>query len=122
MNSFSADMKDIDVYEVQDVFLFEALLKYDEVMRGVGQRPKVRVTALEKISYIDPTGLRCLKDFAQRCKNQKIHLVLSGVNPLVLSAIKDFGICEFVNESCIFDNIEGAIQKEEELKLAAVGY
>ncbi|HPN56858.1 MAG TPA: sodium-independent anion transporter [Candidatus Omnitrophota bacterium] len=116
---FSAD---IDVYEVQDVFLFEALLKYDEVMRGIGRRPKVRVVVLEKISQIDPTGLRCLKDFAQRCKKQKIHLVLSGVNLLVLSAIKDFGICELVNQSCIFDNREGAIQKAEELKLSTVNY
>lgn len=43
MNNLSTDTKDIDVYEVQEVHLFEALLKYDEVMRSIGQKPKIRI-------------------------------------------------------------------------------
>lgn len=109
--------KDIDIYEVQEFLLFEALLKYEEVMRNIGQKPKVRIVVLENISFIDSTGLRCLKEFALRCQKKKIKLVLSGVKPMILKAIKDFGICEFVNEGCIFENIKIAIKKSEELKL-----
>jgi len=110
---FSAD---IDVYEVQDVFLFEALLKYDEVMRGIGQKPKVRVIILEKISYMDSVGLRCLKDFAQRCKKQKIHLVLSGVNTLVFQTMQDANLYDFVKKENVFSKSADAFKKADDLK------
>lgn len=122
MNPFAKFSTDIDVYEVQDVFLFEALLKYEEVIKNIGQKPKVRIVILKNIAVIDETGLRCLKEFSLRCQKKEIKLVLAGVHPLVLRAIKDFGICDFVNEDCIFDNIENAIKKAEELKLSTIAY
>lgn len=116
MNKSTKCSADIDVYEVQDVFLFEALLKYDEVMRGIGQKPKVRVIILEKISYIDSVGLRCLKDFAQRCKKQKIHLILSGVNTLVFQTMQDANLYDFIKKENVFSESDGAFKKAENLK------
>ncbi|MFA7677531.1 MAG: sodium-independent anion transporter [Candidatus Omnitrophota bacterium] len=90
-------------------FFFEALLKYDEVMRGIGQKPKVRVVVLEKIFDIDPTGLRCLKDFAQRCKKQKIRLILSGVNTLVFQTMQDANLYDFIKKENVFSESDSEI-------------
>lgn len=49
-------------------------------MKSMGDKPKVRIIRMRKVSFIDSTGLHNLESLFRLSEAEHIHMILSGVN------------------------------------------
>jgi SulP family sulfate permease len=64
---------------------------------------------------MDSTGLRNLRSFYRKCESEKIHILLSGVNPSVEESLRTDGLYGIIGANNIFDHISKAMKRAEEL-------
>lgn len=107
--------KGIEVYEIDGPFFFGIANKFDEQMRIIGDKPKIRIIRMRKVPFIDSTGLHNLQIFFKSSRQEHIIILLSGVNLRVREALVKSGIDKMIGEENIFDHISGAVAKANEL-------
>ncbi|MDR2814792.1 MAG: sulfate permease [Prevotellaceae bacterium] len=107
--------KGVDVFEIDGPFFFGVANRFEEAQKQVVRPPKVRIIRMRKVPFMDSTGLRNLRSFYRKCKGEKIHILLSGVNPSVESSLKTDGLYDVIGADNIFDHISKAMKRAEEL-------
>ncbi len=105
----------VDVYDVQSPFLFGALHKYEETMRIVAKRPKVRILRLGGVKILDPTASHSLETFCKKCFHDKIDLILSEIHPQPLDVLKRSGLYDSIGPRNVVLNFGQAISRANEL-------
>lgn len=105
--------KDVEVYEIEGPFFFGVASKFEETMKQIGDKPMIRIIRMRKVPFIDSTGLHNLTNLIKLSKKDKIHILLSGVNPQVHESLEKSGIAEMLSEENICENITEAIEKAE---------
>jgi SulP family sulfate permease len=106
---------DVEVYEIDGPFFFGIANKFDESMRQIGDKSKVRIIRMRKVPFIDSTGLHNLESLCKKSKNDGIHVILSGVRPDVHKMIETSEIPAMIGEINICDNINIAIRRSKEI-------
>ena len=101
----------VEVYEIDGPFFFGIANKFDESMRSIGDKSKVRIIRMRKVPFIDSTGLHNLESLCRKSKKEKIEVVLSGVRPEVHAMIEKSLIPEIVGEKNICGNINEALER-----------
>ena len=71
--------KGVEVYEIDGPFFFGVANKFDGIMKSMGDKPKVRIIRMRKVSFIDSTGLHNLESLFRLSEAEHIHMILSGV-------------------------------------------
>lgn len=100
----------VQVYEIDGPFFFGVATKFDEMMRAtIGSKPLVRIIRMRKVPFIDSTAIHNLEILIQSSKAEKIHVVLSGVNPTVRAVLVHAGIDKMIGEDHICDHISKAV-------------
>lgn len=107
--------KGVEVYEIDGPFFFGIATKFDEQMKIVGDKPKVRIIRMRKVPFIDSTGLHNLEILCKNSQKEKIRIVLSGVNSQVHQALEKSGLATLIGDEYICDNITQAIEKSDEI-------
>ncbi len=107
--------KGVEVYEIEGPFFFGAANKFEETMKMLGDKPKVRIIRMRKVPFMDSTGIHNLKNLIHMSKKDKTQILLSGVNESVHSALTKGGIAELIGEVNIYDNISKALNKAEKI-------
>lgn len=107
--------KGVEVYEIEGPFFFGIANKFDEIMKIVGKKPKVRVIRMRSVPFIDSTGLHNLESLYRLSKGEGIRLVLSGVNNLVLESLERSGLATVIGKENIRSNINEALERSWEL-------
>jgi SulP family sulfate permease len=107
--------RDVDVFEIDGPFFFGVANTFEEAQKQVIKPPKVRIIRMRKVPFMDSTGLRNLRSFYRKCEGEKIHILLSGVNPSVESSLKTDGLYDIVGADNIFDHISKAMKRAEAL-------
>jgi len=79
---------DTVVFEINGPFFYSVADLLDETLLRLNTTPRVFILKLNKMPLIDATGLRAIKQFAQKCKNKNITFILSEAIPEVQSLIK----------------------------------
>jgi SulP family sulfate permease len=105
--------KGVEVYEIEGPFFFGVASKFEETMKQIGDKPMIRIIRMRKVPFIDSTGLHNLTNLIKLSKKDKIHILLSGVNPQVHESLEKSGIAEMLSEENICENITEAIEKAE---------
>jgi SulP family sulfate permease len=105
--------KGVEVYEIEGPFFFGVASKFEETMKQIGDKPMIRIIRMRKVPFIDSTGLHNLTNLIKLSKKDKIHILLSGVNPQVRESLEKSGIAEMLSEENICENITEAIEKAE---------
>lgn len=105
----------VEVYEIDGPFFFGIANKFDEQMRNIGDRPLIRIIRMRKVPFIDSTGLHNLEIFFRSSQQEGIHIILSGVIPSVRATLEKAGLDKYIGEENIFDHINGAVAKANEL-------
>lgn len=105
----------VEVYEIDGPFFFGIANKFDEQMRELGDRPNIRIIRMRKVPFIDSTGLRNLETLCKNSAREKIHIILSGVNPDVRGSIEKSAIPSLVGEENICSNIHLAVERAKEI-------
>ncbi|MDL2251740.1 STAS domain-containing protein [Odoribacter sp. OttesenSCG-928-J03] len=104
----------IEVFEIDGPFFFGIANKFDECMKSIGDKPKVRIIRMRKVPFMDTTGLHNLENLHRLSEREKIRMVLSGVNEEVYKVLKNSGFAEKVGKENICPNIKKAIERAEE--------
>ena len=101
--------KGVEVYEIDGPFFFGVATKFDELMHNMGDKPLVRIIRMRKVPFIDSTGLHNLEILIEASHREKIHVILSGVNPKVHETIKRAQLDSIIGNEYIFDHITKAV-------------
>lgn len=105
----------VEVYEIDGPFFFGIANKFDESMRMIGDKAKVRIIRMRKVPFIDATGLHNLEDLCQKSLKANINVILSGVKSDVYSMIEESKIPSMIGEENICKNITIAINRSNEI-------
>jgi SulP family sulfate permease len=103
--------KGVEVYEIDGPFFFGIANKFDESMKSLGKKPKVRIIRMRKVPFMDSTGLHNLESLCRLSKKENIQVILSGVNEKVRSVLMKSKMDEKIGEENICSNIEEALAK-----------
>ena len=110
--------KDVEVYEIDGPYFFGMATKFDEIMAQIGDRPRVRIIRMRKVPFIDSTGIYNLTALCRLSQNEKITIVLSGVNEKVHNALEKSGFNELLGQENICPNINVALDRAKEIILS----
>lgn len=106
--------KGVEVYEINGPYFFGIATKFEEMMSQLGDRPKIRIIRMRKVPFIDSTGIHNLTNLCMMSQKEKIHIILSGVNPKVHKVLERSGFYELLGEKNICSNINEAVAKATE--------
>jgi sulfate permease, SulP family len=107
--------KGVEVYEIEGPFFFGVANKFEETMKMLGDKPKVRIIRMRKVPFIDSTGLNNLGSLIRMSVKDKTTILLSGVNEGVRNALEKGGISAKIGKENICSNITEAIARAEEI-------
>lgn len=105
----------VEVYEIDGPFFFGIANKFDESMREIGDRSKVRIIRMRKVPFIDSTGLHNLENLCDKSVKDGIHVILSGVRSTVHMMIETSNIPQMIGEDNICENINIALKRADEI-------
>lgn len=99
----------VEVYEIEGPFFFGVATKFDEVMRGMTEKPLVRIIRMRKVPFIDSTGIHNLEILINSSRKEGIHVVLSGVNESVHKVLDHANIEDLIGRDRICSHISQAV-------------
>ncbi|MDR0833051.1 MAG: sulfate permease [Candidatus Symbiothrix sp.] len=106
--------KGVEIYEIDGPFFFGIANKFDESMREINaDRPKVRIIRMRKVPFMDSTGLHNLESLYRLSTQNKIQLVLSGVNENIRTMLEKSGFADKIGHDNICSHISEALAKAE---------
>lgn len=100
-----------EVYEIDGPFFFGVANKFDECMKQMGDKPKVRIIRLRKVPFMDSTGLHNLESLCRLSEKENIHIILSGVNEKVRTVLIKNEMDKKIGSDNICGNIYEALNK-----------
>lgn len=103
--------KGVEVYEIDGPFFFGIANKFDECMKILGDKPKVRIIRMRKVPFMDTTGLHNLESLYRLAEKEKVRIVLSGVNEEVHKVLMKSELSGKIGEENICSNIQEAVEK-----------
>lgn len=104
--------KGVEVYEIEGPFFFGVANKFDEAMRVVrDSKPSVRIIRMRQVPFMDSTGLYNLRNLCKKAREEKTHIILSGVRPEIREKLEKMHIDELVGVDNICSNINLAIDR-----------
>lgn len=108
----------VEVYEIEGPYFFGVATKFEETIKRMGNRSKVRIIRMRKVPFIDSTGTHNLANLIRMSKNDKTQILLSGVNENVLNSLKKAGIDKLLGAENICSNIYDAVERSKSIKEA----
>lgn len=105
----------VEVYEIDGPYFFGAGNKAEELMSRYREKPLVRIIRMRKVPFIDSTGIHNLSNIIITSKQQKIDVVLSGVNPKVHEVLAKAHFYDLIGEDHICPHIDIALEKARSL-------
>ena len=107
--------KGVEVYEIEGPFFFGVANKFEEIMKQVNDKPKVRIIRMRKVPFIDSTGVHNLENLIKMCNKDKTTVLLSGVNDNVRKVLLQVELDKKIGLENICCNINEAIEKAAKL-------
>jgi len=105
----------VEIYEIEGPFFFGVASKFEETMKQIGDKPKVRIIRMRKVPFIDSTGCHNLESFITMSKKDKTEVILSGVNERVRGVLINTGIEKMLGKENILSNIHLALNRADEI-------
>lgn len=103
--------KGVEVYEINGPLFFGAAYKFEEALNLVESPPQVLIVRMRNVPAIDSTGLHSIRQILKKSKKQQITLILSGIQPQPLKALKESGLFEKIGKENICKNIDFSLKR-----------
>jgi SulP family sulfate permease len=107
--------KGVEVYEINGPFFFGIANKFDECMKQVGDKPRVRIIRMRKVPFMDSTGLHNLESLCRLSHREGIRIILSGVNEKVREMLIKNEMDKRIGSENICSHISLALSRAREL-------
>ena len=111
----------VEVYEIDGPFFFGVANKFDECMKTIGDKPRIRIIRMRKVPFMDTTGLHNLESLYRLSTKEKIQVILSGVNEQVRATLVKSSFARTIGEENICSNIHEALKRAEVQRAADPG-
>jgi sulfate permease, SulP family len=105
----------VEVFQIKGPFFFGIANKFEEAEKQSGQKPKIRIIRMRRVPFIDSTGLKNLRNFIRRSRNQGIIVLMSGLQSKPREALEKEGIIEMLGDENVCPNIELALERSKQL-------
>lgn len=106
--------KFVEVFELSGPLFFGAAYKFKDAIREIEKKPKVLILRMRHVPVIDATGIHTLRDVLQMCRKDKIHLIMSGIQPAVLEEFKKSRLLFQIGKRYVTDDFSKALQRADE--------
>lgn len=105
----------VEVYEINGPFFFGVADRLKDTLGQFERAPRVFILRLRNVPAIDATGMHALEEFHAKCRRSGTRLVLSGLRPQPLRALRQSGLAERIGTENLAANIgDGlAVAREE---------
>lgn len=107
--------KGVEVYEIEGPFFFGLANKFEETMKEIGDKPKVRIIRMRKVPFIDSTGTHNLENLIRMSTRDKTRILLSGVNADVRETLQKTGIESRLGTENVCNNIDDALERAKQI-------
>ncbi len=101
----------VEIYEIEGPFFFGVASKFEEIMKQIGDKPKVRIVRMRKVPFIDSTGCHNLESFLKMSRHDGTQVLLSGVNDQVRAVLIQTGIEQQLGKENVLSNIYDAMAR-----------
>ena len=105
----------VEVYEINGPYFFGIANKFEDLMAGMANHPKVRIIRMRRVPFIDSTGIHNLQTLCAMSRREGTAIVLSGVQEKVHNVLEHAGICKELGEENICPNINAALERAEKM-------
>ncbi|HSF24069.1 MAG TPA: SulP family inorganic anion transporter, partial [Blastocatellia bacterium] len=99
----------VEVFEIYGSLFFGAIERFKDAIRRVEKRPKVLIIRMRNVVAIDASGLQTMEELLASCHRKHMSLLLSGVAPQPIAAMRQSGFLERLGEENALDNIFEAL-------------
>lgn len=107
--------KGVEVYEIEGPFFFGLANKFEDVMKQIGDKPKVRIVRMRRVPFVDSTGIHNLESLIKMSQKEKTTILLSGVNESVRQSLFQAKINTRIGDDNICSNINEALQLSQKI-------
>jgi len=102
---------EVEVFELTGPLFFGAAYKFKDAIKVIEKKPKVLVVHMSKVPVIDATGIQTIRDVLKMCRHDNILLIISGIQPQVLSEFKKSRLQFQIGKRYIIPDFEKALQR-----------
>lgn len=100
---------DTAVFEINGPFFYTVSNLLNEELRTLDTTPRYFILRMRKVTLIDATGLRALKEFKDKCGQLGIIFLMSGVTEELQAILNKSGVVDAVGLDHIFPHLENAL-------------
>jgi SulP family sulfate permease len=97
------------LYEINGPMFFGAIDNFERVLRDTATDPKILIMRLQRVPFIDVTGLQCLEDAIAGLQKRSVKVLLCEANERVLLKLRKAGLFETLPEEHYFKTLSGAL-------------
>jgi SulP family sulfate permease len=103
------------VYEIEGPLFFGTVQKFEQSLSRANIDYKVIILRMRNTIYLDAGGLRALEQFKEACDKKGVTIVLSGIHTQPYMLLQKTGMAQVLGEENIYDHIDKALQRAENL-------
>jgi SulP family sulfate permease len=93
------------VFSVEGPFFFGAAERLESALESIHGHASILVLRLERVPFIDATGLQTLDELLENCQRHKTRLVLCGARANVLEKLRRIGLLDKLGSSNVLEHI-----------------
>lgn len=105
----------VEVFQISGPFFFGAADKFKHALSRVEKRPRVLILRMRAVTAIDSTGLQILEEVVRESKHEGTALVISGLQPQPLAAMRKSGLLALIGEENLRPHLDAALVRAREL-------
>lgn len=94
------------IYAMEGPFFFGAAERLENALEAVHGHAEMLVLRMERVPFIDATGLQSLWDLLDNCRRHKTRLVISGAPPAVLEEMRAAGLTGQIGKENVIEHIQ----------------
>lgn len=105
----------VEVFEISGPLFFGAAYKFKDAMRVIENKPKVLIVRMRNVPVIDATGLHTIRDVLHMCRRDKIQLIISGIQPQVLSEFQKSRLLFLIGKRYVHNEFGLSLERAREV-------
>ncbi len=105
----------VEVFELSGPLFFGAAYKFKDAMRVIENKPKVLIVRMRNVPVIDATGIHTIRDVLHMCRRDKIQLIISGIQPQVLSEFQKSRLLFLIGKRYVHNEFGLSLERAREV-------
>jgi sulfate permease, SulP family len=106
------------VYSIEGPFFFGAVENFERALAGTHTDPRVLIIQLQRVPFIDITGLQTLEEVIRDLQRRHVIVLLCGANERVLGKLEKAGISELIGVDRYYQEFVDALSASSALVTA----